>query len=147
MKPNKVRPIAVCVFRDGDRIFIAEGYDPVKEKAFYRQLGGTIEFGERGYETVVREVWEEAGVRVGEVDYVASQPWPFPYSLMLGFTARADSYEINVDGEEIQEARWFSREELRRAFETGEVLPPSGISIAARLVERWYGEPLPRPAA
>ncbi|GAA2929243.1 hypothetical protein GCM10020221_26320 [Streptomyces thioluteus] len=80
---------------------------------------------------------------VGEVEYVASQPWPFPSSLMLGFRARAVSSEIQVDGEEIHEARWFSREELRAAFKSGEVLPPTGISIAARLVELWYGEPLP----
>jgi NAD+ diphosphatase len=64
---------------------------------------------------------------------------------MLGFMARATSSEINVDGEEIQEARWFSREDLRTAFESGEVLPPFGISIAARLIELWYGKPLPRP--
>ncbi|CAM5304650.1 NAD(+) diphosphatase OS=Streptomyces rutgersensis OX=53451 GN=nudC PE=4 SV=1 [Streptomyces diastaticus subsp. diastaticus] len=82
---------------------------------------------------------------VGEVTYVASQPWPFPSSLMLGFTAKATSPHITVDGEEIEEARWFSREELRAAFESGEVRPPYGISIAARLIELWYGEPLPKP--
>jgi len=93
---------------------------------------------------VIREVAEEAGVRVGEVEYVASQPWPFPSSLMLGFMARATSSTIQVDGEEIHEARWFSRDDLRTAIESGEVLPPSGISIAARLIELWYGEPQPR---
>lgn len=92
-----------------------------------------------------REVAEEAGVSVGTVEYVASQPWPFPSSLMLGFMARATSPEIQVDGDEIEEARWFSREDLRAAIEAGEVLPPAGISIAARLVERWYGRPLPQP--
>lgn len=105
-----------------------------------------MEPGESIEQSVIREVWEEAGVKVGEVDYVASQPWPFPYSLMLGFTARAVTSEITVDGEEIQEARWFSREDLRAAIEAGEVLPPAGVSIAARLVELWYGQPLPRPA-
>jgi NAD+ diphosphatase len=57
--------------------------------------------------------------------------------------ARATSTDINVDGDEIHEARWFSREELRAAFESEEVLPPYGISIAARLIELWYGKPLP----
>jgi NAD+ diphosphatase len=79
------------------------------------------------------------------VHYVGSQPWPFPSSLMLGFMARATSPDIQADGDEIEDARWFSREELRKAFVTGEVLPPGDLSIASRLIERWYGEPLPRP--
>lgn len=96
---------------------------------------------------MAREVFEEAGITVGEVEYIASQPWPFPSSLMLGFMARATSFEINVDGEEIEEARWFSREDLKAAFESGEILPPFGISIAARLIELWYGKPLPKPGS
>ncbi|MEU4891369.1 NAD(+) diphosphatase [Streptomyces sp. NPDC044780] len=110
----------------------------------FSTLAGFVEPGESIEQAVVREVAEEAGVEVGEVEYVASQPWPFPSSLMLGFMARATSSHIQVDGEEIHEARWFSRDELRAAIESGEVLPPSGISIAARLIELWYGEPLPR---
>lgn len=111
----------------------------------FSTLAGFVEPGESIEQSVVREVFEEAGVTVGEVEYVASQPWPFPSSLMLGFFARATSSEITVDGEEIHEARWFSREELAAGFETGEVLPPYGISIASRLIERWYGRPLPKP--
>ncbi|MFD6418264.1 NAD(+) diphosphatase [Streptomyces sp. NPDC060194] len=113
----------------------------------FSTLAGFVEPGESIEQSVRREVWEEAGVTVGEVSYVASQPWPFPSSLMLGFFARATSSDITVDGEEIEEARWFSRDDLRAAIESGEILPPSGISIAARLVELWYGKPLPRPAA
>ncbi|MDX2643807.1 NAD(+) diphosphatase [Streptomyces sp. PA03-1a] len=109
----------------------------------FSTLAGFVEPGESIEQAVVREVAEEAGVTVGEVGYVSSQPWPFPSSLMLGFMARATSAEITVDGEELHEARWFSREEYRKAMETGEVLPPYGISIAARLIERWYGMPLP----
>ncbi|OEV05926.1 NAD(+) diphosphatase [Streptomyces oceani] len=111
----------------------------------FSTLAGFVEPGESVEQAVVREVGEEAGVTVGSVEYVASQPWPFPSSLMLGFMARATSPRIQVDGEEIEEARWFSRAELGAAIEAGEVLPLSGISIAARLVELWYGEPLPRP--
>ncbi|MDT0549166.1 MULTISPECIES: NAD(+) diphosphatase [Streptomyces] len=110
----------------------------------FSTLAGFVEPGESIEHAVVREVAEEAGVTVGQVEYVASQPWPFPSSLMLGFMARATTSRIQVDGEEIHEARWFSRDELRAAFKSGEVLPPSGISIAARLIELWYGEPLPR---
>jgi NAD+ diphosphatase len=111
----------------------------------FSTLAGFVEPGESLEAAVVREVVEEAGVAVGEVSYVASQPWPFPASLMLGFMATATSPEIQVDGDEIEEARWFSRDDLREAIESGEVLPPAGISIAARLIELWYGEPLPRP--
>ncbi|MFE2442072.1 NAD(+) diphosphatase [Streptomyces sp. NPDC059426] len=110
----------------------------------FSTLAGFVEPGESIEQAVVREVAEEAGVTVGEVEYVASQPWPFPSSLMLGFMAQATSSLIQVDGEEIHEARWFSRDDLRAAIGSGEVLPPSGISIAARLIELWYGEPLPR---
>jgi NAD+ diphosphatase len=110
----------------------------------FSTLAGFVEPGESIEQAVVREVLEEAGVRVGEVSYVASQPWPFPSSLMLGFMARATSSEISVDGDEIHEARWFSREEYRRAIGNGDLLPPTGISIAARLIELWFGEPLPR---
>ncbi|MCI0387042.1 NAD(+) diphosphatase [Streptomyces sp. CNQ085] len=111
----------------------------------FSTLAGFVEPGESIEQAVVREAGEEAGVTIGRVEYVASQPWPFPSSLMLGFVAHATSTEIRVDGEEIEEARWFSREELRAAFASGEVLPPSGISIAARLIELWYGQPLPDP--
>jgi NAD+ diphosphatase len=111
----------------------------------FSTLAGFVEPGESVEAAVRREVAEEVGVTVGDVAYVASQPWPFPSSLMLGFTARATDPRITVDGEEIHEARWFSRDDLRAAFASGEVLPPFGISIAARLIELWYGAPLPRP--
>ncbi|WP_431983694.1 NAD(+) diphosphatase [Streptomyces qinglanensis] len=111
----------------------------------FSTLAGFVEPGESLEAAVRREVAEEAGVAVGSVSYVASQPWPFPSSLMLGFMARATSSRIRVDEDEIEEARWFSREDLRAAIDSGEVLTPSGISIAARLVELWYGQPLPQP--
>jgi len=118
----------------------------------YSTLAGFVEPGESLEQAVAREVAEEAGVRVdlGTVTYVASQPWPFPASLMLGFLARAEEWDggtdIAVDGEELSAAAWFSREELRDGMADGSVLPPSGISIARRLVEIWYGGPLPESA-
>ena len=118
----------------------------------YSTLAGFVEPGEALEQAVAREVAEEAGVRVdpGTVTYVASQPWPFPASLMLGFLARAEEWDggtdITVDGEELSAAAWFSREELRDGMADGTVLPPSGISIARRLVEIWYGGPLPESA-
>ncbi|MFR9724080.1 NAD(+) diphosphatase [Streptomyces sp. MS19] len=111
-------------------------------KGRFSTLAGFVEPGESIEQAVVREVHEEAGIPVGEVQYIASQPWPFPSSLMLGFLAHATGTDVRADGEEIEEARWFSRDDLRAAMESGEVLPPSGVSIAARLVEMWYGKPL-----
>lgn len=72
MKKNRIRPLAICVFRKDDRILVAEGYDPVKQQTFYRPLGGAIEFGERSEDTVRRELMEEIGAEVGEVWYLGT---------------------------------------------------------------------------
>jgi NAD+ diphosphatase len=90
-------------------------------------------------------VAEEVGVRIGTVRYVGSQPWPFPSSLMLGYVARALSTNIDVDGAEISDARWFTREQLRDQLARGEVGLPGRVSIARALIEQWYGGPLPAP--
>jgi NAD+ diphosphatase len=88
-------------------------------------------------------VLEETGVRVGEVRYFGSQPWPLPRSLMVGFVAQAESTEVVVDGEEIEDARWFSREQMRSEAEAGTLVLPGGVSISRSLVEDWYGGTLP----
>lgn len=139
--PRTDPAVIMLVTDDEDRALL--GRQAHWPEGRFSTLAGFVEPGESIEQAVVREVAEEAGVTVGEVAYVSSQPWPFPSSLMLGFMARATSAQITVDGEELHEARWFSREEYRKAMESGEVLPPYGISIAARLIERWYGMPLP----
>ncbi|MGH3362971.1 MAG: NAD(+) diphosphatase [Nocardioides sp.] len=106
-------------------------------------LAGFCEPGETLQDAVRREVDEEVGVAVGEVTYFGNQPWPLPASLMIGFLARAESRTIDVDGAEIEEARWFTREQLRVAAEAGEVKVPRSVSISSSLLEHWYGEPLP----
>ena len=108
----------------------------------YSCLAGFVEPGESLEAAVRREVWEEAGVVVGEVSYRGSQPWPFPASLMLGFRGRALGTGITVDGAELESARWWTREELALDVATGELLLPPPVSIARRLVEDWYGGPL-----
>ena len=109
----------------------------------FSTLAGFLEPGESLEDTVRREVAEEVGVVVGEVTYFGNQPWPLPASLMLGFFARARTTQITCDIEEIADARWFTRAELKSAAETGEVALPSGISISRSLVEAWHGGKLP----
>lgn len=108
----------------------------------YSTLAGYVEPGESVENAVRREVHEEAGLRIGAVEYRGSQPWPFPASLMMAFVARATTTDVTVDGVEVTEARWFSRDELAAAIEDGSVLLPSATSIARALIEDWYGSAL-----
>ena len=108
-------------------------------------LAGFCEPGETLEDAVRREVHEEVGVRVGEVSYFGSQPWPLPASLMLGFTGRAVSTEIDVDGAEIEEARWWTRAEFEAAARSGELVVPRGVSISSSLIQSWFGRPLDGP--
>lgn len=115
---------------------------------WFSTLAGFVESGESAEAAVRREVLEEAGIVLGsgpeDLHYLGSQPWPFPCSLMLGYHCWTDDPSTaQGDGEEIVEARWFTRAELVEACESGEVRLPPSISIARRLVERWYGAELP----
>ncbi|NUP33617.1 MAG: NAD(+) diphosphatase [Streptomycetaceae bacterium] len=118
------------------------GRQPSWPEKRFSTLAGFVEPGESLRQAVVREVAEEVGAQVVDVAYVDSQPWPFPSSLMLGFHATAADDHVDVDGMEIAEARWFTREELGAAVDAGEILLPGGISISRRLVELWYGKPI-----
>jgi NAD+ diphosphatase len=139
--PRTDPAIIVAVRDEQDRILLGHGgqWPPGR----FSTLAGFVEPGESIEDAVRREVGEESGVVVGAVSYLGSQPWPFPASLMIGCAATALDPRIEVDGIEVTEARWFSREDLRGAAASGEVQLPSGISIARRLVEHWYGGPLP----
>ncbi len=104
--------------------------------AMYSTLAGFVEPGESLEEAVAREVFEEAGVRVTAARYHSSQPWPFPSSIMLGFYAEADDEAIRIDGDELTDARWFTRAQIRgRASEGFDIPPPD--SIARRLIDDW----------
>jgi NAD+ diphosphatase len=138
-------PAVIMVVVDGeapdDRCLL--GRHPAWPPGQYSTLAGFVEPGESMEQAVRREVFEESGIRVGEVSYFGSQPWPLPRSLMVGFVAHAESTEVSVDGEEIEEARWFSRAQMKEEAEAGTLLLPGGISISRSLVEHWYGGPLP----
>jgi NAD+ diphosphatase len=105
----------------------------------YSTLAGFVEPGETIEEAVKREVFEEVGVRVNNVRYFATQPWPFPFSLMIGCFAEAETRDIAVDGQEILTARWFDRVTLRRliAGESNEVSLPRREAIAFHLIRSW----------
>ena len=119
------------------------GRQAVWPEGRFSTLAGFYEPGETLEDAVRREVREEVGVQVGEVSWFGNQPWPLPASLMIGMVGRATSLEIDVDQDEIEEARWFTRAEMRAQAENGEIVLPGGISISRSLVEEWYGKTLP----
>ncbi|MEE1620350.1 NAD(+) diphosphatase [Zafaria sp. Z1313] len=141
--PRTDPAVIVSITDDADRLLLGANAQWGGQR--FSTLAGFVEPGESLEAAVVREVREEAGITVREPRYLGSQPWPFPASLMLGFTARADSTHTVPDGEEIIELRWFTRRELAAAVLDGAVSVPAGASIARALVEHWYGGPLPEP--
>ena len=138
--PRTDPAVIVLVIDDDDRALL--GRQAKWQPGWFSTLAGFVEPGESAEAAVRREVLEESGIAVHRMEYLGSQPWPFPCSLMLGYHAWTSLPDVDVDGEEIVEARWFSRAELAAACDEGSVLLPPAVSIARRLVERWFGEPL-----
>jgi NAD+ diphosphatase len=134
--------VIMLVYDDADRILLAR--QPQWPERRVSILAGFVEPGESLEQAVIREVAEEVGLGVGDLRYLGSQPWPLPQSLMLGYFCRAaDPDGMRVDDEEIQEAYWFTRDELRAAVVAGDILLPGKVSIARHLIEHWYGGELP----
>lgn len=144
--PRQDPAVIMSVLDWDDRLLLA--HNRAWEEGRVSLLAGFMEAGESPWRTVVREVAEEVGLRVGEVDYLTAQPWPFPRSLMLAHRCRLVEGEEPVprpDGVEITSARFYSREELARVVERGEIVLPGPSAIATVIIEDWYGAPLPRP--
>jgi NAD+ diphosphatase len=136
-------PAVIVLVTDADgRVLL--GSNAMWEKKRYSLLAGFVEPGESLENAVLREVHEESGLRVTDAEYLGSQPWPFPASVMCGFSARLaddqDPRDLLPDGEEILDLRWFTRDEIRA--QEGEVVLPGAASIARALLEHWLGEPL-----
>jgi len=133
-------PVTIMLVEHEDRLLL--GRQPRFPPKMYSALAGFVEPGETIEEAVAREIHEEAGVRVRDVRYIASQPWPFPSQLMIGCTSVADDPEITIDKTELEDARWFTRAELEEARAAGEhgtelLYFPRPFAIAHRLVTWW----------
>ncbi len=124
-------PAVIMLVVDGDRCLL--GRQERWPEGMFSTLAGFVEPGESLEDAVRREVEEESGLLVDNCRYSSSQPWPFPSSLMLGFYADYTSGEISVDGQEIEEAHWFTRQQLLER----QIRLPGKLSIARRLVDDW----------
>ncbi len=136
--PRTDGAIIVLVKDDKDRILL--GRQKVWPKNRFSTFAGFVEPGESFENCVTREVMEEAGVKLREINYLGSQPWPFPASLMIAFEAITHTPELaRADGEEIEEIRWFTREEMKRAIAEKSLILPLEISVARQMIKAWYG--------
>jgi NAD+ diphosphatase len=135
-------PVVIMLITDGEEVLL--GRSPGWPPGMYSLLAGFVEPGETVEGAVRREVWEEAGVRVAEVSYLASQPWPFPASLMLGCRGRAASRTIRLDPAELEDALWVSRARLLTilAGQDSAILPPRQGAIAGFLLHNWLADRL-----
>jgi len=126
----RISPCIITLVTRGDEFLLAKNAQTRGE--WYSTLAGFVEPGENLEETLQREVYEEVGLQVGEITYFGSQPWPFPAQLMVGFYAEYESGEINVDGVEILEAQWFTKETMP-SF-------PGEFSIAGQLINNFIAK-------
>lgn len=132
-------PVVIMLAISGERCLLGRG--PHFAEGVYSCLAGFVEPGETIEAAVRRETFEESGIRIGRVAYHASQPWPFPHSLMIGCFAEALTTELNVDGRELEDCRWFSRDEVRAALagDHATMRFPTAGAIATHLIRAWAG--------
>ena len=137
--PRTDSAIIVLVKDDQDRVLL--GRQKVWPKNRFSTFAGFVEPGESFENCVTREVMEEAGVKLKEINYLGSQPWPFPASLMIAFEAITTTPELaRPDGEEIEEIRWFTRDEMKSAIAEKTLILPLEISVARQMIKAWYGK-------
>ena len=137
--PRTDSAVIVLIRDNDDRILL--GHQPIWPEGRFSCFAGFLEPGETFEQCVAREVFEESGVSVREINYLGSQPWPFPASIMISFDAVTDFPEAaRPDGTEITEVKWFTRDQLRAEAKAGTLLLPPTISVARKMIERWLGE-------
>ena len=140
--PRTDSAVIVLVKDRDDRILL--GHQPIWPEGRFSTFAGFLEPGETFEQCVAREVLEESAVVVTELNYLGSQPWPFPASIMIAFEAVTDNPErAQGDGQEITEVKWFTRAQLLAAAKDGSLLLPPSISVARKMIERWLGESAP----
>jgi NAD+ diphosphatase len=136
--PRTDSAVIVLVKDKDDRILL--GHQPIWPDGRFSTFAGFLEPGETFEQCVEREVFEESGVKVKEIKYMGSQPWPFPASIMIAFSAVVDDPSTaKADGVEITEVRWFSRAELKSSVADGSLLLPPTISVARKMIAMWFG--------
>ena len=136
--PRTDSAVIVLVKDKDDRILL--GHQPIWPDGRFSTFAGFLEPGETFEQCVEREVIEESGVKVNEIKYLGSQPWPFPASIMIAFSAVVeDPSTAKADGVEITEVRWFSRDELKASIADGSLLLPPTISVARKMIAMWFG--------
>jgi NAD+ diphosphatase len=134
----RVDPVVIMLAEHDGRLLL--GRQPHYPPGRYSALAGFLEVGENLEAAVARELYEEAGIRIRNVRYIASQPWPFPSSLMIGCHTEAIGDALTIDTAELEDARWFTREEVAAALEgapDAAFQPPPKAAIARTLLERW----------
>ena len=137
--PRTDSAIIVLIKNDKDQILL--GRQKVWPKYRFSTFAGFVEPGESFEHCVIREVREEAGVELTKINYLGSQPWPFPASLMIAFEAITNTPELaRPDGDEIEEIRWFSREDMKSAILDKSLILPFEISVARQMINAWYGD-------
>ena len=137
--PRTDSAIIVLVKDDQDRVLL--GRQKVWPKNRFSTFAGFVEPGESFEHCVLREVAEEAGINLNKINYLGSQPWPFPSSLMIAFEATTDNpTAARPDGDEIEEIRWFSRAEMKQAIIDSTLILPLDISVARQMINGWYGD-------
>ena len=136
--PRTDSAVIVLVKDKDDRILL--GHQPIWPDGRFSTFAGFLEPGETFEQCVEREVFEESGVKVNEIKYLGSQPWPFPASIMIAFSAVVvDPSTAKADGVEITEVRWFTRDELKTSVADGSLLLPPTISVARKMIAMWFG--------
>jgi len=137
--PRTDGAIIVLIKDEQDRVLL--GRQKVWPKNRFSTFAGFVEPGESFENCVLREVREEAGVELTQINYLGSQPWPFPASLMIAFEAVTNTPQIaKADGDEIEEIRWFSRAEMKAAILDKSLILPLEISVARQMIKAWYGQ-------
>ena len=137
--PRTDGAIIVLIKDDQDRVLL--GRQKVWPKNRFSTFAGFVEPGESFEHCVLREVREEAGVELTQINYLGSQPWPFPASLMIAFEAVTNTPQLaKADGDEIEEIRWFSRAEMKAAILDKSLILPLEISVARQMIKAWYGQ-------